>query len=119
VQETVDAHRELMAADLPVGSLVLNKVAGAKAVEVTPEAIGAGLARAGLPADDALVEGLVGEYKAARTEIEAVDACRDRLEQLGRPVEELPLLPEGVDLSGLYQLARVLRPGVIGARGNG
>jgi anion-transporting ArsA/GET3 family ATPase len=114
VQETVDAYRELMAADLPVGHLVLNKVAGAKAVEVDPEEIAAGLQRAGLAPDAGLVAGLMEEYAAARQEIEAVDAYRDRLERLGRPVEELPLLPEGVDLSGLYQLARELRPGLTG-----
>lgn len=119
VQETADAHKELMAADLPVGHVVLNKVAGAKAVEVTAEEVGAGLARAGLSADEALVAGLMEEYASARAEIESVGAYRDRLERLGRPVAELPLLPEGVDLSGLYQLARVLRPGIIGARRTG
>ncbi|WP_051704570.1 ArsA-related P-loop ATPase [Glycomyces sp. NRRL B-16210] len=111
VQETLDAHRDLVAADLPVGHVVLNKVAAAKPVEVSADEVGAGLARAGLSADATLVAGLMSEYGAARTEIEAVDAYRDRLERLGRPVEELPLLPEGVDLSGLYQLARALRPG--------
>lgn len=119
VQESVDAYRELMAADLPVGHLVLNKVAGAKAVEVDAAAIAAGLARAGVGPDAALVAGLVEEYAAAKAEIEAVDGYRDRLERLGRPVAELPLLPEGVDLSGLYQLARVLRPGVSGERRRG
>lgn len=116
VQETVDAYRDLTAADLPVGHLVLNRVAGAKAVEVDREVIAAGLGRAGLAADWDTVAGLMAEYAAARTEIESVDAYRDRLEQLGRPVEELPLLPEGVDLSGLYQLARELRPGLTGER---
>jgi anion-transporting ArsA/GET3 family ATPase len=119
VQETLDAYKELMAADLPVGHLVLNKVAGAKAVEVEGEAISAGLERAGLTPEPALVTGLLKEYSAARAEIESIDAYRDRLEQLGRPVEELPLLPEGVDLSGLYRLARDLRPGIIGERRNG
>ncbi|MFG3338759.1 ArsA-related P-loop ATPase [Glycomyces sp. NPDC048151] len=119
VQETLDAHRELMAADLPVGHVVLNKVAGAKAVEVGEDEIRAGLERSGLNPDDALVAGLMEEYRGARAEIEAVDAYRDRLEELGRPVEELPLIPEGVDLSGLYQLARVLRPGFSEERRHG
>jgi len=108
VQETVDAYRELAAADLPVGRILLNKVAGAKSGEVAEEELTAGLARAGIAPDGALVAGLMAEYGAAREEIRAVDAYRDRLERLGRPVEELPLLPEGVDLSGLYQLARAL-----------
>ncbi|THV27963.1 ArsA-related P-loop ATPase [Glycomyces paridis] len=112
VQETLDAYKELAAADLPVGRVVLNKVSAAKTVEVSGEEVGAGLARAGLGADAALVEGLMSEYAAARAEIEAVGGYRERLERLGRPVEELPLLPEGVDLSGLYGLARVLRQGI-------
>ncbi|GAA2300757.1 ArsA-related P-loop ATPase [Glycomyces scopariae] len=110
VQETVDAHRELMAADLPVGRIILNKVTGAKPAEITPDELEAGLASAGLVPDAALVAGLMTEYESARAEIRAVDAYRDRLEQLGRRVEELPLIPEGVDLSGLYQLARELTP---------
>ncbi|SDL07385.1 arsenite efflux ATP-binding protein ArsA [Glycomyces sambucus] len=110
VQETVDAHRELMAADLPVGRIILNKVTGAKPAEITPDELEAGLASAGLVPDAALVAGLMSEYESARAEIRAVDAYRDRLEQLGRRVEELPLIPEGVDLSGLYQLARELTP---------
>jgi len=119
VQETLDAYKELMAADLPVGHLVLNKVAGAKAVEVEADAIAGGLERAGLTPDAPLVAGLLKEYSAARAEIESIGAYRGRLEQLGRPVAELPLLPEGVDLSGLYQLARDLRPGILGERRNG
>lgn len=108
VQETVDAYKELAAADLPVGRIVLNKVAGAKSGEVTEDELEAGLARAGISPEPALLAGLMAEYGSAREVLRAVDAYRDRLEQLGRPVEELPLLPEGVDLSGLYQLARAL-----------
>lgn len=108
VQETVDAYKELAAADLPVGRIVLNKVAGAKSGEVTEDELEAGLARAGIGPSPELLAGLMAEYGSAREELRAVDAYRDRLEQLGRPVEELPLLPEGVDLSGLYQLARAL-----------
>jgi len=119
VQETADAYKELMAADLPVGHLVLNKVAGAKSVEVSAEEVGAGLVKAGLSADEGIVSGLMAEYASARGEIEAVDAYRDRLQRLGRPVAELPLLPEGVDLSGLYQLAGVLRAAVAEDRRGG
>ncbi|MCH7232376.1 ATPase [Glycomyces sp. L485] len=109
VQETLDAHRELAAADLPVGRIVLNEVVGAKPVDVTEEQLREGLAKTGLPADERTVAALLDEYASSRIEIEAVDAYRDRLERLGRPVAELALLPEGVDLSGLYQLAETLR----------
>ncbi|WP_051393646.1 ArsA-related P-loop ATPase [Glycomyces arizonensis] len=109
VQETVDAHRDLLAADLPVGHVVLNKVTGTKAVGVTAEQLRDGLRRTGLPSDEALIADLLDEYESSRVEIEAVDSYRDRLETLGRPIDELALLPEGVDLSGLYQLAGALR----------
>ncbi|WP_199037885.1 ArsA-related P-loop ATPase [Glycomyces salinus] len=109
VQETVDACRDLDAADLPVGHVVLNKVVGAKTVDVTGEQIAAGLERTGLPAGEATVAALLEEYRGRQAEIGAIDAWRDRLEELGRPVEELPLLTDGVDLSGLYELARALR----------
>lgn len=109
VQETVDAHRDLLAADLPVGHVVLNKVVGAKTVDVTADQLRAGLSRAGLPFEPPVVAGLLDEYRGRGAELEAIDAYRDRLERLGRPIDELALLPEGVDLSGLYQLARRLR----------
>ncbi len=116
VQETVDAHRDLLAADLPVGHVVFNKVAGTKTVDVTAEELREGLRRTGLPSDEDLVAALLEEHAASRVETEAVDSYRDRLERLGRPIEELALLPEGVDLSGLYQLARRLRPSLRGPR---
>jgi anion-transporting ArsA/GET3 family ATPase len=111
VQETLDAAEQLRDAELPLGHVVLNKVVGAKAVEVDADAVRAGLERTGLPFDDALVDGLLAEYAARRGEIEAVDEYRERLQRIGRPVDELGLVPEGVDLSGLYQLARDLRSG--------
>ncbi|HLU29571.1 MAG TPA: ArsA-related P-loop ATPase [Glycomyces sp.] len=117
VQETVDAHRELLAADLPVGHVVFNKVSGSGTPDVTAERLREGLRRTGLPSDEGLVAALLEEHAASRVETEAVDSWRERLERLGRPVDELALLPEGVDLSGLYQLAGRLRPSFRGARG--
>ncbi len=116
VQETVDAHRELLAADLPVGHVVLNKTAGAEAVDITAERLREGLRRTGLPSDEALVTALLDEYGTRRAETEAIDSYRARLGTLGRPISELAILPEGVDLSGLYRLARDLRGG-LGAPG--
>ena len=34
---------------------------------------------------------------------------RDELLTAGRPHYELPMIPDGIDLAGLYQLAAVLR----------
>ncbi|WP_100447555.1 ArsA-related P-loop ATPase [Glycomyces xiaoerkulensis] len=116
VQETIDAHDELEAADLPVGHVILNKVVGSGTVDVTAEQLRDGLARSGLPADEDAVAALLAEYRTGQDEIAAIDAHRDRLERLGRPVDELALLPEGVDLSGLYDLARTLRRSTGGLR---
>lgn len=109
VQETVDAHRDLLAADLPVGHVVLNQAAGTGTVDITAERLREGLQHTGLPSDDVLVAALLDEYEAKRVETEAVASYRARLDMLGRPISELALLPEGVDLSGLYRLARDLR----------
>ncbi|THV40115.1 ArsA-related P-loop ATPase [Glycomyces buryatensis] len=116
VQETVDAAAELRKADLPVGRVVLNKVAGTKTADITADQLREGLERSNLPSTAAQVAGLLTEYEANRAEIEAAGAYRDRLERLRRPIDELALLPEGVDLSGLYQLAGVLRKGLGPAR---
>ena len=37
------------------------------------------------------------------------DRERDELLTAGRPHYELPLIPDGIDLAGLYQLAAALR----------
>ncbi|GAB3234717.1 ArsA-related P-loop ATPase [Glycomyces halotolerans] len=110
VQETLDTAAELAEADLPVGRIVLNKVVGSRTVAVSPEQLSDGLRRAGLPSEDDTVAALLEEYRSGQAEIEALDAYRERLRGPGRPVDELPLLPEGVDLSALYDLARRLRP---------
>ena len=55
--------------------------------------------------DDGLVDGLVAEAHdhAVRRALE--DDQREVVAGLGRPTYELPRLPGGVDLGGLYELA--------------
>ena len=119
VQETVDAVAELTKAGLPVGALIVNSVREPllKVADLTAAAKGAlshaevaeGLAAAGVAIRENALDALLveaGEH-AARVTLEK--AGRKTLKGLGRPIYELPLLPEGIDLGGLYALAEALR----------
>jgi anion-transporting ArsA/GET3 family ATPase len=115
VQETADAIAELTAARLPVGSVIVNmasepvlpEAALARAVEgaVTGADLAPGLAAAGLPDDPALAEALAAEAVEHAQRWAAQDALRARVETLGRPLAELPLLPGPMDLGCLFELA--------------
>ena len=119
VQETADGIAELERADLPVGSVVVNLVRSrdldqdaldaACRDELDRGGITADLKSVGLEADDVLVEELVqvGCEHAERRTLEAEQ--RELVAGLGRPTYELPLLPGGVDLGGLYELAAALK----------
>src|SRR6478735_9313254 len=115
VQETADGIAELRAAGLPVGAVVVNQVRprdiapadleAAAAGELDTARIAADLATAGVEDDADLVGGLVAEARdhAERRALE--DAQRQVVAGLAVPTYELPLLPGGVDLGGLYELA--------------
>ncbi|MEV3854067.1 ArsA-related P-loop ATPase [Streptomyces sp. NPDC050095] len=118
VQETLDGVGELRAAQLPVGRIMVNMVRPAVLGEpalamvgdegVRPAVAGA-LAAAGLGSAEKLAGPLLaqaGEY-AERYALE--HAQREQLGGAGLPLHELPLLTEGLDLSGLYTLAEELR----------
>ncbi|GAA1926719.1 ArsA-related P-loop ATPase [Streptomyces sodiiphilus] len=115
-QETADGVAELRAARLPVGAVVVNMVrppvpgltGGALAAADRGELAGV-LAGAGLPAAGELAGPLLaqGARYAHRTGLER--GLRAELDELGLPVRELPMLAGGVDLAGLYRLARRLR----------
>jgi anion-transporting ArsA/GET3 family ATPase len=118
VQETGDGIAELKAAELPVGGVIVNMVRPqdldaeerARLLDgtVDREALAASLEKAGISADDELVDGLLdeGHDHAERRQLE--DSQRALVEQLGVPTYELPLMPGGVDLAGLYELAEQL-----------
>jgi Mrp family chromosome partitioning ATPase len=112
VQETLDAIGELGTLDIPVGRIIVN---GSRpplltSGRVTKTELKRGLAAAGLPSDPATVTALQGEAKAHLTRRELEESLRSELAELGRPMVELPLLPQGVDRAGLDELAeRLLR----------
>jgi anion-transporting ArsA/GET3 family ATPase len=123
VQETADGIAELRSAKLPVGRVIVNmvrpEILDATDLDLVRElpraalarslsAAGLGGARRGGHAErlvDPLLE-QAGEY-AARYALEQEQ--RSVLGGLDLPLHELPLLAEGMDLAGLYELATELR----------
>ncbi|WP_440100318.1 ArsA-related P-loop ATPase [Streptosporangium sp. H16] len=123
VQETLDGLRELRAAGLPPGGIFVNMIResllpaavldAAAEDRLDPAELVLGLKAAGLtdggPAAVAMAEALTEEIAehARRTELERDE--RLSLDKSARPRYDLPLLADGVDLSGLYELAESIR----------
>ena len=118
VQETIDGVQELHSVGLPVGAVVVNAVrepvlppahlATAERGELDREALAVGLKAAGLDPTEALVSALTAEAADHATRVALEERGRDALAALDRPSYELPLLPDTVDLAGLYELAAAL-----------
>ncbi|MCM3297161.1 ArsA-related P-loop ATPase [Streptomyces pseudogriseolus] len=123
VQETADGIAELRAARLPVGRVIVNMVrpqvldAGdlelvgsvpRSAVARSLSSAGLGGARRGGHAER-LVEPLLAQAEEYAERYALETEQRAVLAELGVPLHELPLLAEGMDLAGLYALARKLR----------
>lgn len=122
VQETIDGIAELRAEGLPVGGVFVNmtrppvltesELALAGAGALPAEAIRRSLERCGLAAHaDDIVPALLREAAdhAQRVGLEQREMARIMAVDL--PTFTLPLLPSGVDLGGLYELAQVLTDG--------
>ena len=115
VQETVDGVTELTNVDLPVGGVIVNMVrdpilevdaidAAAKGV-LDVEEVSRGLKTAGVDVPPDVVSGLASEASEHARRVDLEHREREILLGLGRPTYELPLQPETVDLSGLYEMA--------------
>ena len=121
VQETSDGIEELRGGGLPVGGVVVNMVRPQDLDEqeraqllddtIDRAELVAGLDKVGLPADDTLVEALVeeGRHHAERRRLE--DSQRALVDAMDVPCYELPLVPGGVDMACLYELAEALAEG--------
>ncbi|GES30937.1 ArsA-related P-loop ATPase [Streptomyces angustmyceticus] len=123
VQETADGVAELRAAGIPVGGVVINMTRpalldngdldiaarGARTgvAKALSEAGLGGARRGGLA--DRLIDPLLEQAREHAERVELERAEYAELSALGLPTYELELLPEGVDLAGLYHLARDLR----------
>jgi anion-transporting ArsA/GET3 family ATPase len=120
VQETLDGIAGLNEAGLPVGGVIVNMVrppalpardltvAGRGKLDVAE--ITVGIKAAGLEHEAAeIARALATEAAdhARRTTLQARE--NDRLSAVKQPRYELPLLTDGMDLAGLYDLAQALR----------
>ncbi len=119
VQETLDAVAELEGLGMPVGGVVVNAVRTPRLSPLQLEEAGAGrldtaaladgLAEAGVTAEGDLLVALEQEAYDHAQRVALEERGRDALAGLARPSYELPLLPDAVDLGGLYALAASLR----------
>ena len=116
VQETLDGIAELHAIPgMQVGGIVINMarpaVLSAEELKAAPDvpAMAAALTDAGLRDTGDLAAALADELTEHARHVELQDRERTELEAAGQPVYELPMITEGVDLSGLHRLAAELR----------
>jgi anion-transporting ArsA/GET3 family ATPase len=110
VQETADAITDLPGLGIRIDSVIVNAtreplLAGAR---VKRGEIRRGLTAAGLACDSETVAGVVAEAQAYQTRIGVEAALREELAALGKPLVELPALPDGVTREGLDVLAAAL-----------
>ena len=118
VQETGDGIAELRKAGLRVGGVVVNMVRPQDldteqrdqliAGTADRSALSTSLDKVGIPAEDTLIDALIeeGRHHAERRRLE--DSQRALVDALDVPSFELPLIPGGVDMACLYELAEVL-----------
>jgi anion-transporting ArsA/GET3 family ATPase len=109
VQESIDAMKELQSLHIPTGKIIINAASPPLlTARVTQAELKKGLVAAGLPADKATIVGLQSEANAHLARKGLEQQLREELQRLHRPIVELPLLSDGVDLSGLQRLAAIL-----------
>ncbi len=118
VQETLDGLHELHEAGLPLGAVVINQVRHSElddtelamaAARILPEPeLRAGLTAAAIDPAPATVQALADEAADHAARVALQNAERQRLQDSGQPILELPLLPGGIDLAALYALAESL-----------
>jgi anion-transporting ArsA/GET3 family ATPase len=118
VQETLDGIAEVRERGLHTGGIIVNMVRrpmldhadlGALAAgALDRDRVGADLATVGLRAPT-IADVLLEEGREHAVQVALQETEREDLQAPGCPVYELPALPDGVDLGGLYRLAYELR----------
>ncbi|MGH3364043.1 MAG: ATPase, partial [Nocardioidaceae bacterium] len=106
---------DLRANDLPVGAVIVNLVRGNALDEEARESALSGalpreqiekeLDRIGIESTPEIVDGLLTEAREHAERRQLEDEQRERIVALDVPTYELPRLPDGIDLGGLYELA--------------
>ncbi|ABW09800.1 Anion-transporting ATPase [Parafrankia sp. EAN1pec] len=119
VQETVDGIRELREVGLPVGAVVVNMVRSpllapgdldlARRGQLDREELATGIKETGIEPTEELISNLAWEAAQHAERVALETAQRAEIAALGRPVYEVPLLADGVDLGSLYRFAEMLR----------
>lgn len=116
VQETVDGVHELREAGLSVGIVVVNMTRPPVLTDAQMELAATGslpsdailhsLAKCGLAAHEAEILPALRHEAADHAQRVALERREMlRIEEIGLPTVVLPLLPGGIDLGGLYELA--------------
>jgi len=122
VQETLDGIaelRELTDGAIRPGGIVINMarpamfdgadLAAAASGSLDVAELAIGLKAAGISDNHGLAADLMTELREHAQQIALQNRERDELLTSGRPHYELPMIPDGIDLAGLYQLAAALR----------
>ena len=122
VQETLDGIaelRELTGDAIRPGGIIINMArpalldpadlaaAASGSLDVTELAVG--LKAAGISDNHGLAVDLMTELREHALQVALQNRERDELLTAGQPHYELPMIPDGIDLAGLYQLAASLR----------
>jgi anion-transporting ArsA/GET3 family ATPase len=118
VQETADAIEDLRAADLRVGTVIVNRAtqgilsketrAEAAQGNIDAEALRKGLDKVGIAVSDSDFEGLITETIEHSATLQSQDDSAAQLAKVDVARMHLPALSDGVDLGGLYELAAKL-----------
>jgi anion-transporting ArsA/GET3 family ATPase len=122
VQETLDGLaelHELTDGAIRPGGVIINMARPAMldAADLAAAADGTldvgelavGLKAAGISDNHGLAADLMTELREHAQQVALQDREREDLFTAGRPLYELPMIPDGIDLAGLYQLAAELR----------
>ena len=122
VQETLDGLADLderTGGAIRPGGIFINMarpamlddadLAAAASGELDVSELSLGLKAAGISDNHGLAAGLMTELKEHALQVALQNRERDELLTSGRPHYELPMIPEGIDLASLYQLAAALR----------
>ena len=122
VQETLDGIAELRertGGAIRPGGIIVNMARPAilGAADLAAAASGSldltelvlGLKAAGISDDHGLAADLMAELREHAQQVAVQDTERDELLTADLPHYELPMIPDGIDLAGLYQLAAKLR----------
>jgi anion-transporting ArsA/GET3 family ATPase len=122
VQETLDGIaelHELTGGAIRAGAVIINmarpamlsraELAAAASGSLDVAELAIGLKAAGISDNHGLAGDLTTELREHALQVAMQDRERDELLSAAGPHYELPMIPDGIDLAGLYQLADALR----------